>query len=192
MDRKSSQSESPTEKHVLTVNKWGRTRLQFTEFSYTWSVENFAFCRHRDPGYSITSPIFTAFNYSDKYQWQIILYPTGYDVDNKDYLSIQLIKVSSPDDPKHASIRLAIVDSQGREAFATEKFVLILKSLEYALDIKHFAGQNDVFDGALEDGDLTIKCRILFDNGVSHFDSDTEADTAGFNLNQKMARMHMH
>lgn len=160
------------------VCKSGRTCIQFNEFKYTWVLENILYFKNRKHGASTTSPTFTVYNDQDKYELLLKVRPNGCDEETRGLITVQLEQVSSPAESKGVMlVKLSLLSNDMKELRIANKIRAIHSDKNIILGFNH--EWDDIRKRFISpNGDLTISCLILFDNGDSHDEDDSDIDSA--------------
>ncbi|OXU20217.1 hypothetical protein TSAR_013059 [Trichomalopsis sarcophagae] len=157
------------------VHKSGRTTAQFNEFKYTWVLENFLYFKARKCGVCTTSPTFTVYNNQHKYEWLLKLFPNGNDEQTKGLMGVHLERVSSPAESKETIIiKLTLLSTDGKQVTVADKprgIICPEKNIVLTFN-KSWDDLRQRFIFA--NGELTISCSMVFDNGDHHVEVDSE------------------
>lgn len=104
----------------LPAENWCRTTVNVAKFSYMWTISNFSYCRddYGELGV-LKSSLFSGQDDSNK--WRLRVNPHGLDDESRDYLSLYLLLVESPEDQEiRAKFKFSILNSRRDETKAME------------------------------------------------------------------------
>lgn len=133
------------------------------KFSFTWTIDNFLFCRE-EPGEKLDSAIFSTGS-NDKIEWCLRAYPKGYVKEVSDYMSLYLVLASSNRVEVLTKFELSILNTQGEKMHTmdsekVDKFIpggvwgfRKFVKLDFLLNKDH---------GLLADDNLTLLCEGTF------------------------------
>lgn len=148
----------------------GVTQVEVKEYTYTWTIKNFKFL-HRKVGQRIESPPFTN-GENDQYIWRLWMYPYGHDSASKDYLSLQM-RIYSKRPERQGYLIVSLVDRTGKDnVYAESHFSVTYMDLQNRKFDK-LVRRDDLFNeekGLLVDGDLTIRCKVYFEDHIVNCD----------------------
>ncbi|KAM6164716.1 LOW QUALITY PROTEIN: speckle-type POZ protein-like [Rhynchocyon petersi] len=100
------------------AESWCCTQVNVVKFSYTWTINNFSFCRD-EIGEAMESSTFPS-GANDKLKWCLQVNPKGVDHDHRDYLSLYLLLVSCPKSEVRAKFKFSILNDKGEETRSME------------------------------------------------------------------------
>ncbi|KAM6163186.1 speckle-type POZ protein-like [Rhynchocyon petersi] len=100
------------------AESWCCTQINVVKFSYTWTINNFSFCRD-EIGETMESSTFPS-GANDKLKWCLQVNPKGVDHDHRDYLSLYLLLVSCPKSEVRAKFKFSILNAKGEETRSME------------------------------------------------------------------------
>ncbi|GFT86879.1 TD and POZ domain-containing protein 1 [Trichonephila clavipes] len=128
--------------------------------TFTWVFENFRYCK-RETGVCISSPAF-AKGRNDHFWWNLELYPKGFDIKSKDFISFYLYFLRS-DTACNIDFHLSFIAVDGSVLVSKRLLVNDFKSGQ-RWGSKEFVKREEVFKISRKDylpGDvLTASCRI--------------------------------
>lgn len=92
------------------------SQCEVSELSYEYSIPDLSFLTQKN-GESYLTPTFFSKSYPE-IQWQLKIFPKGYNKDTENYLSIFLQLKSSKDPPVVAVYKLTVINSDGVEVLS--------------------------------------------------------------------------
>ncbi|CAF1012960.1 unnamed protein product [Didymodactylos carnosus] len=136
---------------------------QVIKFSYTWTINNFSFCRE-EMGEALKSSSFSACT-NDKLKWCLRLNPKGLDEESKDYLSLYLLLVAASNNKTEtrAKFKFSILSAKGEEtkAMESQRAYRFVQGKDWGF--KKFIRRDFLIDetnGLLPDDKLTLFCEV--------------------------------
>ncbi|KAM6164717.1 speckle-type POZ protein-like [Rhynchocyon petersi] len=140
---------------------WCCTQISVLKFSYTWTINNFSFCRD-EIGEAMESSTFSS-GANDKLKWCLRVNPKGPDEDSKDHLSLYLLLVSCPKSEVRAKFKFSILNAKGEEteARASQRACRFVQGKDWGF--KKLIRRDFLLDednGLLPDDTLTLFCEV--------------------------------
>lgn len=164
-------------------NEYDVTHIKVREFVYTWSICNFKFydfeksddevCETSNKLVStLFSPKFVTEDDDDCYSWGLMLFPSRHDEhDDEDYLSLRL-GLTYVSKSKQVYVILSLLNENGEESnVSAEKQVKVEIGTWESRTFRKFVKRSYILDkknGLLQNGRLTIRCKIYFNDGLVH------------------------
>ncbi|KFM81064.1 TD and POZ domain-containing protein 3, partial [Stegodyphus mimosarum] len=143
----------------------------FSTYYYTWNIDNF--------GNSVSAAgkcldiDFKTLNNKEVYQWNVILYPKGFNDRVKNYISVWLKKTSPLE--KLIEFSCAVVNAEGKEI--KTRTIKKALALESELGWATFCKQAFILDKEnkiLKDGKLSLKCSLNIYNDTEILTAEVE------------------
>lgn len=149
------------------------TVIKVNKFIHTWTIKNFKFLYPEAAGRTIMSLPFTN-GVNNENEWQIWIYPDGYDSNHMNYVGLHLNLNNTPPVQK-AHLIVSLVDKKEKENVHAETHFKIQRgSYEHRTFIQ-LVSKDDIYDegkGLLPNGNLTIKCTMYIQDGITHSDDE--------------------
>ncbi|XP_005411871.1 PREDICTED: speckle-type POZ protein A-like, partial [Chinchilla lanigera] len=135
------------------------TGIKVVKFKHLWTIRNFTLCL-TGMGEAMKSSVF-ACGTNDQLKWYLRLYPMGHNEENKDYLSLYLCLVSSPNHEALAKFNIYIVNAKGEntKVMANQEVCRFMEGEGWGF--MKFIRRDMVLDkanGLLPDDKLTLLC----------------------------------